>query len=33
MKERQNPEARMDCLTRQFGDELLVYDQERNVGH
>jgi Coenzyme PQQ synthesis protein D (PqqD) len=23
----------MDCLTRQFGDELLVYDRERNVGH
>lgn len=33
MKERQNPKARMDCLTREFGDEILVYDQERNVGH
>lgn len=33
MKERQNPKARMDCLTRQVGDEILVYDRERNVGH
>ena len=33
MKERQNPKARVDCLTREFGDELLVYDRERNVGH
>jgi hypothetical protein len=33
MKERQNPKARMDCLAREFGDELLVYDRERNVGH
>jgi Coenzyme PQQ synthesis protein D (PqqD) len=33
MKEQQNPKARMDCLTREFGDELLVYDRDRNVGH
>jgi hypothetical protein len=33
MKARQNPKARMDCLTREFDDELLVYDRERNVGH
>ena len=33
MKEQRNPKARMDCLTREFGDELLVYDRERNVGH
>jgi len=33
MKARQNPKARMDCLTREFGDEVLVYDRERNVGH
>ena len=33
MKERQNPKARVDCLTREFGDELLVYDRDRNVGH
>jgi len=33
MKVREYPRARMDCLTREFGDELLVYDQERNVGH
>ena len=33
MKERECPQARVDCLTRKFGDEVLVYDQERNVGH
>src|SRR5260370_42259041 len=33
MKEREYPRARRDCLTREFGDELLVYDEERNVGH
>jgi len=33
MKERQYPKARVDCLTRVFGDEILVYDQQRNVGH
>jgi hypothetical protein len=26
------PRARLDCLTREFGDEILVYDRERNVG-
>jgi Coenzyme PQQ synthesis protein D (PqqD) len=33
MKEGEYPRARVDCLSRKFGDELLVYDQERNVGH
>jgi hypothetical protein len=33
MKEGEYPRARMDCLSREFGDELLVYDQQRNVGH
>jgi hypothetical protein len=33
MKEREYPRARLDCLTREFGDELLVYDRQRNVGH
>ncbi len=33
MKEREYPRARVDCLSREFGDELLVYDQQRNVGH
>jgi Coenzyme PQQ synthesis protein D (PqqD) len=33
MKEEKYPLARLDCLTRDFGDELLVYDRERNVGH
>jgi coenzyme PQQ synthesis protein D (PqqD) len=33
MKEGEYPRARVDCLTRKFGDELLVYDQQRNVGH
>jgi hypothetical protein len=33
MKEGEYPRARVDCLSREFGDELLVYDQERNVGH
>ena len=33
MKVREYPRASMDCLTREFGDELLVYDQQRNVGH
>jgi len=32
MKEREYPQARVDCLTRKFGDEILVYDRERNVG-
>jgi hypothetical protein len=33
MKEERYSRARLDCLTRDFGDELLVYDRERNVGH
>ena len=33
MKEEKYPRARLDCLTKDFGDELLVYDRERNVGH
>ena len=33
MREGEYPRARLDCLTREFGDELLVYDRERNVGH
>ena len=33
MKEGEYPRARVDCLSREFGDELLVYDRERNVGH
>ena len=33
MKEEKYPRARLDCLARDFGDELLVYDRERNVGH
>ena len=33
MKEGEYPRARVDCLSREFGDELLVYDRQRNVGH
>jgi hypothetical protein len=33
MKEQEYPRARVDCLVREFGDEVLVYDQQRNVGH
>jgi len=33
MKKGEYPRARVDCLTRKFGDELLVYDQQRSVGH
>jgi hypothetical protein len=33
MKARQFPRARVDCLSREFNDEVLVYDLERNVGH
>lgn len=33
MKEEKYPRARLDCLTKDFGGELLVYDRERNVGH
>jgi hypothetical protein len=33
MKNRQFPRARLDCLSREFDSELLVYDPQRNVGH
>jgi hypothetical protein len=33
MKELQFPRARVECLTRKFGDEVLVYDLQRDVGH
>ena len=33
MKERQFPRARVDCLSQEFGDEVLVYDLQRDVGH
>src|SRR5882672_3070128 len=33
MKEREFPKARMDCLTRQFEDEVLIYDPIREEGH
>jgi hypothetical protein len=33
MKEPQFPQARLDCLARQFDSDLLIYDPERNVGH
>lgn len=33
MKERQFPRARVECLSREFGDELLIYDLQRNEGH
>jgi len=33
MREQQFPRARQDCLSREFGDEVLVYDLQRNVGH
>jgi hypothetical protein len=33
MKERECPRARMDCLSREFGDEVLVYDVQRDIGH
>jgi len=33
MKEGEYPRARVDCISREFGDEVLVYDQQRNVGH
>ena len=33
MKERQFPRARLDCLSREFGEEVLVYDLQRDVGH
>ncbi|HWZ96681.1 MAG TPA: PqqD family protein [Candidatus Dormibacteraeota bacterium] len=33
MKERQFPKARLDCLTRQFEDEILIFDPIRQEGH
>jgi hypothetical protein len=33
MKDRQFQRARVDCLSREFGDEVLVYDLQRDVGH
>ncbi len=33
MKDRQFPRARVDCLSREFGYEVLVYDPQSNVGH
>jgi hypothetical protein len=33
VKERQFPRARVDCLSREFDSELLIYDPQRNVGH
>jgi Coenzyme PQQ synthesis protein D (PqqD)/UPF0506 len=33
MKERQFPRARADCLSREFGKEVLVYDRQRDEGH
>jgi hypothetical protein len=33
MKEHQFPRASADCLSREFGDEALVYDLQRDMGH
>ena len=33
MKERQFPRARADCLSKEFNDEVLIYDPQRHVGH
>lgn len=33
MNKGEYPRARAGFLSREFGDELLVYDQQRNVGH
>jgi hypothetical protein len=33
VKERQFPRAREDCLSREFGNEVLVYDLQRDMGH
>jgi hypothetical protein len=33
MKERQFPKARLDCLSRQFEDEILLFDPIRQEGH
>lgn len=33
MKDGKFPRARVDCLSREFGSELLIYDPQHNVGH
>jgi hypothetical protein len=33
MKKHQFSRARADCISREFGDEVLVYDLQRNIGH
>jgi Coenzyme PQQ synthesis protein D (PqqD) len=33
MKERPFPRARLDCLSRGFDTEVLIYDPERHIGH
>jgi hypothetical protein len=33
MKERQFPQARVECLARELSDEVLVYDLQRDAGH
>ena len=33
MKERLFPRVRLDCLSREFGDDVLVYDLQRDMGH
>jgi len=33
MKQRQFPRARVECLSREFGDELLIYDLQSDAGH
>ncbi len=33
MKEGQFPRARVDCLSREFDTEVLIYDPQRHIGH
>jgi coenzyme PQQ synthesis protein D (PqqD) len=33
MKERPFPRARVECLSREFDDEILIYDLQRDAGH
>jgi hypothetical protein len=33
VKERQFPRARVDCLSQEFYDEVLIYDPQRHLGH
>jgi hypothetical protein len=33
MKERQSPRARVDCLSRELEDEVVIYDPQRHEGH